>query len=457
MIKVLLFVLCLVCFGSANHGHNRDHHKHHDREHHHHHRYHASGNPFAYGHYYVNPSFVKELQSSIKTATGKVKATLESMQTIASAYWIDKKAKIHGDNTTTLEGILKDASKQAPPPLVTFIIYDVPNRDCDAKASNGEICCTKNSDGTCDYNAGGNCEAGLHEYKTEYIDPIATILRTYSDQVPIVLIIEPDSLPNLATNEGNPHCGNSATKAAYTQGVPYAIKTLATAAPKATLYVDAAHGGWLGWANNLEKFVNIVSQMGIIHLVRGFSTNVANYQPLGTQCPYVKYCLNHQHQSAKCCADPCHLEGQYNPGNNEHNYAMELQGAFAKATGWLPKMVIDSGRNGVPNARQSCKNWCNIQHAGIGHVPTTETHNSTLLDAYFWLKTPGESDGCTQYLPSPTDPFKKGKKCARYDSSCQSPDSIQPSHSGQPYAPTAGEWFDWEVKELAANANMHGN
>lgn len=73
-------------------------------------------------------------------------------------------AKISGANTTTAEGILADAAKQSPIPLVTFIVYDLPNRvcgatwpirmqtanvgralvslqDCHAKASNGEICC----------------------------------------------------------------------------------------------------------------------------------------------------------------------------------------------------------------------------------------------------------------------------------------------------------------------------
>ena len=39
--------------------------------------------------------------------------------------------------------------------LVVLIVYDLPNRDCHAKASNGEICCTYNSDGTCNYGGGG--------------------------------------------------------------------------------------------------------------------------------------------------------------------------------------------------------------------------------------------------------------------------------------------------------------
>jgi len=37
------------------------------------------------------------------------------------------------------------------------------------------------------------------------------VLEKYQNAVDIVLVIEPDSLPNLATNLGDPHCGNQAT------------------------------------------------------------------------------------------------------------------------------------------------------------------------------------------------------------------------------------------------------
>ena len=61
--------------------------------------------------------------------------------------------------------------------------------------------------------------------------------------------------------------------------------------------------------------------------------------------------------------------------------------------------IIDTGRNGVTNEREDCANWCNIRNAGVGHRPTTDTEDSEMIDAYLWLKTPGESDGCTEMLP----------------------------------------------------------
>lgn len=221
------------------------------------------------------------------------------MEEVPSAYWLDKKSKIKGDSTDTMEGILKDASSTSEKKLVTFIVYDLPNRDCKAKASNGEICCTYKSDGTCDYNAGGDCSAGLNEYKTEYVDPMHEVLSQYQDKVEIVLIIEPDSLPNLATNLSDYHCGNTATQASYKIGAAYTINKFKDL--NVTMYLDAAHGGWVGWEDNTVKFVELLKGMDFdLNSLRGFSTNVANYQPLGKMCPWSgsntrnDYCLPDQ-------------------------------------------------------------------------------------------------------------------------------------------------------------------
>jgi cellulose 1,4-beta-cellobiosidase len=402
----------------------------------------AQGNPFEGKSFYVNPSYQAELDTSIATATGSVKATLQSMRNVASAYWIDVMAKITGSDTKSVQGILKDASSKSPVPLVVFIVYDLPNRDCHAKASNGEICCYPNADGTCNYDMSGDCAEGINTYKTKYIDPLVAVFKQFPT-VPIIAVVEPDSLPNLATNQGDPHCGNSATSTAYKVGIPYAITALSSV-NNVNIYLDAAHGGWLGWQNNLQSFVQTVQQLGLLNKIRGFSTNVANYQPLGVPCHAVGYCLNGQNQNAACCADPCKLEGQYNPANNEMNYVLELHTSFSSA-GFDAHFIIDTGRNGVANMRSNCANWCNIRGAGVGLLPSTTT-NGTNVDAYYWLKTPGESDGCTQQLPS-------GSACARFDSFCGSVDSIG-SQSGEPRAPVAGNWFDYQIKQLAQNAHM---
>ena len=292
------------------------------------------------------------------------------------------------------------------------------------------------------------------EYQSSYIDPLYAVLSRYDQAVEIVLIIEPDSLPNLATNAGDQHCGNSATTAAYRTGIAYAVNKFKSL--RVSIYLDGAHGGWLGWTDNIQKFTALVVEILGSNTIalRGFATNVANYQPIGIMCPFQSsdnvrndYCLSGQHQSDPCCADPCNLEASYNPANNELNYVNEVYHSFKLAMpSFNPHFVIDSGRNGVGNMRSACSNWCNIRGAGIGVPPTFRTAAPNLVDAYFWLKTPGESDGCTQILPD-------GTNCPRFDSFCSSVDSIG-SINGEPRAPQAGQWFDYQIQQLASNAVM---
>jgi len=409
-------------------------------------------NPFVGKTYYVNPSYQAELDSSIATATGDVKTNLQAMRNSASAYWLDVMSKTSGDanDTTKATGILAD-SKSKGGQLVVLIVYDLPNRDCHAKSSNGEICCTYNADKTCNFTASGDCADGINTYKTKYIDPLAATLAAYQDSVPIVLIIEPDSLPNLSTNQADPNCGNTATKNAYEQGIPYAINTLASKCPKCTIYVDAAHSGWLGWPNNMQSYSQEVAKLGFASKIRGFATNVANYQTIGKPCPQLQlngqyYCLSNPRPTDECCNDPCKELNNYNPCTNEQVYVQNLNASLYQYTNTQFHFVTDSGRNGVANMRSDCANWCNIRGAGVGLFPTTNT-GTTLIDAFYWLKTPGESDGCTQTLPD-------GSQCARYDSMCGSTDSLG-SQSGEPRAPVAGNWFDYQVKQLAQNAHFN--
>jgi cellulose 1,4-beta-cellobiosidase len=62
-------------------------------------------------------------------------------------------------------------------------------------------------------------------------------------------VIEPDSLPNLVTNANLTTCQQSA--AGYREGVAYALKSLNL--PNVVMYLDAGHGGWLGWNDNLGR------------------------------------------------------------------------------------------------------------------------------------------------------------------------------------------------------------
>jgi cellulase/cellobiase CelA1 len=151
-----------------------------------------------------------------------------------TAFWIDCKASL-----VPLRRTLADLSKQDPPPTLVAVVYNLPNRDCNARASSGEICCApRPADGSCDMAAAGSCRAGLKEYRDEFIAPLAALLSEHVS-VPGVLILEPDSLPNLVTNTANPRCGSNATRSAYEVGISLALRALREASPRVTAYLDA--------------------------------------------------------------------------------------------------------------------------------------------------------------------------------------------------------------------------
>ena len=239
--------------------------------------------------YYVDPGYRNNLDRTIQIAIEEnrdpeVIRRIRNMKAVGSAKWFDVKSRFYGNTTDKLEGVLLEAVRQDPAPLTTFIVYDLPNRDCHAYASNGEICCTYLPNGRCDYDNSGNCESGLNEYKHEYIDPFAEILARFDGRVPVALVIEPDSLPNFATNLNDTRCGNEGTMRAYSEGIAYAVTRFSELAPSSAIYLDAAHGAWLGWQHNLESFVNTVAGLGVHRKLRGYALNVANYQGIGMPC-----------------------------------------------------------------------------------------------------------------------------------------------------------------------------
>jgi cellulose 1,4-beta-cellobiosidase len=142
---------------------------------------------------------------------------------------------------------------------------------------------------------------------------------------------------------------------------------------------------------------------------------------------------------------------RWSSATGELNYAQELvRAAKGMLKGWEAHVIIDTSRNGDLTGHmqrdEGCANWCNIRGAGAGLLPTADTANSSMIDAYFWLKTPGESDGCTRWLPD-------GQTCRRFDGMCTSEASIG-TRDGEPRAPEAGDWFDYQFQELARNADF---
>ena len=253
------------------------------------------------------------------------------MANTSTAFWVDTKAKI-----PAMSSMLQQAATKSPPELVTIVVYNVPNRDCASNNSVGDICCYYYPDGSCNREKDGDCSAGLADYDTNFIAPIAAELAKYEGKMPIVLIIEPDSLPNIATNQGVAACASTATQAAYTKGIQYAITTISQKAPSVTMYLDAAHGNWvrasrtatharraliasrspfpqLGWANHMQSFAAVLKGLQVETMIRGFATSVSNYQPFGAPCSSGAFSIDGEgHVTLNCagdacCDDPCNV------------------------------------------------------------------------------------------------------------------------------------------------------
>ena len=342
-------------------------------------------NPFVGANYYVSPEWRAQVQSAAASDPAQT-ARLRGLADHPVALWVNS----------------IDAAKNRVPrwldeargKLAVLVLYDLPNRDCSAAASAGEL--------------GAGDE---QRYRTEVVDPLAAQLRAHPD-TRVAIVIEPDSLPNLVTNAKVEKCAQS--DELYRNSIAYAISTLSM--PHVSLYLDAGHSGWLGWDPHRAKiaaiFKDVLDRAGGVHKIRGFATNVSGYNVLRGD-------------------DGRRLEPS-NPCPDELTYVEKLSVDLTRA-GILNKgFLIDTSRNGRAGIRSKSGHWCNIAGAGLGERPrATPAPN---VDAYFWIKVPGESDGTS-------DP-----KAARFDATCASPDSA-------PDAPEAGTFFPAYFAKLVENAN----
>ncbi|MBN1655186.1 MAG: glycoside hydrolase family 6 protein [Deltaproteobacteria bacterium] len=351
-------------------------------------------NPFTGARFFINPAYVE----SVEAAAAADQAYGELLMKVAAfptAFWLDDIDALQ-NLSTVLDQALEQQAKTAQPVVPVFVVYNLPNRDCAAASSNGELTIEGR---------------GEERYRTEYIDVIESQFRAHGSQR-IVAIIEPDSLPNIVTNMTVPKC--AASKEVYLRSVAYAISKLSM--PHVYLYLDAAHAGWLGWEGNRagasRVFRHVLNLAGGIDKIRGFATNVSNYTPL------------YENEGGRLDSS--------NPCPNEMTYVKELADDLEDVGIENPGFIIDTSRNGRAGIRKAWGSWCNIKGAGLGERPRVSP--AELVDAFFWIKPPGESDGTSD------------ASAPRFDPSCQSSDSAQG-------APQAGQWFQSFFVELARNAN----
>jgi len=351
-------------------------------------------NPFAGAKIYGDPEFAK-MVARAATANPEDAARLKKVATFPVAFWLEslETAKLAGP---ALDEMAKQQAAGGPPLVPTFVVYNLPNRDCSAAGSRGELSVDKNGEAL---------------YQTQFIDVIAAAFKAHPNQK-ITVVLEPDSLGNLVTNMAVPTC--AAAEQIYRRGMAYAIATLSL--PNVYIYVDGAHAGWLGWPKNLPKgaqlFKEVLDAAGGADRIRGFAINVSNYDP------------PRDPNGAK-------RSNPDDPSQDELGYAEDLAAALAKLGVTGKGFIIDTSRNGKAYIRSTPGNWCNVKGAGLGERPRVAPAPN--IDAYLWIKTPGESDGTA-------DP-----KAARFDENCVADDAM-------PGAPEAGELFAPYLLELAKNA-----
>ena len=358
------------------------------------------------------PAAIKEIESLARK--GELADALELAALVATprAVWFTSGTP-HEVESSVRQTMERAAGEGRVPVLVA---YDIPFRDC------------------AQYSSGGAVDTAAYEAW------IAGFARGIGGRKATV-ILEPDSLgiipynttlggsaewckPTVvdATGATVPAPGASSDERyAQLQG---AIATLAAHAPGASVYLDGTHSGWLGVGEAAFR----IHKAGFdptsgAPLAKGFFLNVSNYQPTDQLIQFgtwVSQCLAAATGGASWAVghfDYC--PGQYDPATNwatvnytpafEATVTAGLENMLNGAAATLP-FVIDTSRNGrgpldttafaaTPynqpgNVISSLTSgaWCNPPGAGAGLRPTATT-GVPLLDAYLWVKTPGESDG----------------------------------------------------------------
>lgn len=405
-------------------------------------------NPYAGARGYVNPDW-------------KAKAMAEPggsrVANISTAVWLDRIAAIAGTSsamglTAHLDAALAQLNAGTGPLTIQLVIYNLPGRDCSALASNGEL--------------GVN---DLPRYKAEYIDPIAAIeaLPKYAP-LRIVNIIEIDSLPNLVTNTNVATCATMNSNGGYVQGIGYALAKLGPIA-NVYNYIDAAHHGWIGWDTNsgpsAQKMYDAATASGsTVNNVHGFITNTANYSALVEPYFTINSTVNGTSVRQSKWVDWNFFVDELSFAQAFRNILIQKGfnstigmlidtsrngwGGSARPTGPGPTTSVDTFVNGGRiDRRIHAGNWCNQSGAGLGERPTAAP--AAGIDAYVWVKPPGESDGSSTAIPN-----NEGKG---FDRMCD------PTYTGNerngnsmtgalPNSPLSGQWFSAQFQQLMQNA-----
>ncbi|MGW0913461.1 glycoside hydrolase family 6 protein [Streptomyces sp. NPDC002784] len=195
-----------------------------------------------------------------------------------------------------------------------------------------------------DRDCGGASQGGAPDLDAydDWIDRFAAGLGSGE----VIVVLEPDSVAQAECLSGGQRADRFASLAR-------AGRVLKEANPRARVYYDAGHSGWHAPA----KQAGWLKQAGAASPASsdGIFSNVSNFHTTADESAYDRQVLD-------ALGGPASL------------------GA-----------VIDTSRNG--NGAPADGEWCDPAGRKIGRAPTLSTGEAR-IDAYLWVKLPGESDGC---------------------------------------------------------------
>jgi endoglucanase len=383
----------------------------------------------------------QQILQLLKSGDGKDAALIGEMEATPRAVWFDSgtPAQVQQQVRQTMA---EAAIERAVPVLVA---YDIPGRDC------------------AQYSAGGALSQAAYQ---AWISGFAQGIGKSQ----AVVILEPDALGNLPSDCGLPSSSYPFTDAERIAELQYAVGALEQD-PGVNVYLDGTHSAWQSVGTITQRLLEAHVQDA-----QGFFLNVSNYQPTAELLDYgtwISDCIAMVTDSSNpYYGDPAGCGSQYYPAtesdfstwNLTTQWYAQNMGSAVAAT----HFVVDTSRNGDgPDSMQqyasapydqpagvistlAAGNWCNPPGSGLGLRPTANT-GVPLLDAYLWVKTPGQSDGQCDSAG--------GARAWNYTDYSQPgwPTTASAQSLFDPLwgtdDPAAGDWFPQEALQLAQLAS----
>ena len=371
---------------------------------------------------------VKQIKQLVKQHNWADAAALTKMAATPQAVWFTSGTP--AEVKRSVQKTMRQAKLTHSIPVL--VAYNLPFRDC------------------AQYSAGGAADTASY---LAWIDAFAAGVGNGQ----AIVLLEPDGLgiiPWYTTINGDhewcqPAELDPATAAPNRFAQVNGAVDRLTALPNTSVYLDGTHSGWLGVGDIADR----LHKAGV-DKADGFFLNVSNYELTERQNKYASWisqCLWYGTNPAEGGWRVGHFNycgSQYYPaspgdfstwGLTDQWYVDNVTNAANPPSGpdVLAHAVIDTSRNGqgpwtapADHPAGDPQVWCNPPGRGLGLKPTLSTGNP-YVDAYLWVKIPGESDGqCTRWAPD---------------------GGIDPVRG---YAdPAAGDWFPEMALELVHNAN----